>query len=143
MRRPNELQIRKAAYRTSQAYAAALDGKWRVVLAETSLALHFLCGRAPAANPVLGDVGIKIELKKYRDSSESFFALKPLAGTMGLLVMDPPRLGVNAARYALGAVYSRLTGGKEPFPVLPRRKHSRFSSVRCDICSPLRCSKAK
>jgi len=24
----------------------------------------------------------------------------------------------------------------------PRRKHSRDGSVRCDLCSPLRCSKA-
>lgn len=33
----------------------------------------------------------------------------------------------------------RKARGQRP---LPRRRHSRDSSVRCDICSPLRCEKA-
>ena len=45
----------------------------------------------------------------------------------------------KAVRRIVGSTMTKLT--KLPSKKT-RRKHSRFGSVRCDICAPLRCSKA-
>lgn len=131
-------QRREAVAYTAQAIALACSSPHAQCANATASALTALTG----VNAVVDSNDMR---KINEDTSDH---------VLRLLCAVPPRLVSRSWRLstlsALGDLRECLTlmtkGGRVPVGLgirRPRRSHSKSGQVRCPICAPLRCSKAK